>query len=92
MELVELHVLQREAGARRHSQASPVLMKALVELKNMRPSRRGEQRRLGLENRDLAGLHLQRGHASTAPSCGSRIRSSAIHSTKNCVLARRFCW
>ena len=28
----------------------------------------------------------------TAPSCGSRIRSSAIHSTKNCVLARTFCW
>ncbi len=28
----------------------------------------------------------------TAPSCGSRIRSSAIHSTKNWVLARTFCW
>src|SRR3989442_13642994 len=28
----------------------------------------------------------------TAPSCGSRTRSSAIHSMKNCVLARTFCW
>ncbi len=28
----------------------------------------------------------------TAPSCESRTRSSAIHSMKNCVLARTFCW
>ena len=40
----------------------------------------------------LAGLHLERRDAEHRAVLRSRIRSSAIHSTKNWVLARTFCW
>ena len=64
MELPELHVFQRNAGARRHAQAVAGI--------DERVGRRGEnaagaagreQRRLRLQDHHLAGFHLQRGDA-----------------------------
>jgi hypothetical protein len=64
MELPELHVLERNAGARRHAEAvSGVDERVRRRGEDAAGAARGEHRRLGLQDRDLARLHLQRHHA-----------------------------
>ena len=64
MELPELHVLQRNAGARRHAQAvAGVDERVGRRRKDAAGAAGGEQRRLRLQDHHLAGFHLQRGDA-----------------------------
>ena len=64
VELPELHVFQRHACARGHAQTITRVDEG-VGGSRVDPActARGEQRRLGFEDVDLAGFHLQRGHA-----------------------------
>ena len=92
VELPELHVLERHAGARRHAEAVAGVDERIGRRGEDAPGAAGrEDRRLRLQDHHLAGLHLERDDAQTSPSA-SRIRSSAIHSTKNCVRARTLRW
>ena len=64
VELPELHVLQRNAGARRHAEAVAGVDEGVgAGVEDAARAAGGEQRRLGLQDGDLAGLHLQRGDA-----------------------------
>ena len=64
MKLPELHVFQRNAGARRHAQAVAGVDEGVGRRgKNAPRAAGGEHRGLRLQDHDLAGFHLQRGHA-----------------------------
>jgi hypothetical protein len=64
VELPELHVLQRDAGARRHAQAVAGVDEGVGAGGEDAPGAAGgQQRGLGLEDVHLAGFHLQRHHA-----------------------------
>ena len=86
VELPELHVLQRDAGAPPCRQPSPVQMKALVDAEiDARRRRRWRTARdlgLGTDARSSPVSISSAVTPTTSPSA-SRIRSSAIHSTKN---------
>jgi hypothetical protein len=64
VELPELHVLERNSRARRHPQAVARIDERIGRRgENAAGAAGGEQRRLGLEDDDLARLHLQGHHA-----------------------------
>ena len=64
MELPELHVLERQAGARRHAEAVAGVDEGVGRRAVDAPAAAGgEQGRLRLQDADLAGLHLERRHA-----------------------------
>jgi hypothetical protein len=68
VELPELHVLERDAGARGHAEAVAGVDERIggrVEDAS-RPAGR-EEHRLGVEDHDLAGLHLERGDTHHLP-------------------------
>ncbi len=68
MELPELHVLERNAGACGHAQTVAGIDKSVGARREDAPGAAGgEQRRLRLQDHDLAGLHLQRRHAQYHP-------------------------
>ena len=72
---------------------SPVLMKALVLAKKMRHEPPVASSVAFAWKMQTSPVSISSAVTpSTAPSCGSRIRSSAIHSTKNWVFTRTFCW
>jgi hypothetical protein len=61
VELPELHVLERDAGSRRHAQAVAHVDEGVGGRGEDAPAAaRGEERGLALEDDDVAGLHLQR--------------------------------
>jgi hypothetical protein len=64
VELPELHVLQRNAGARRHAQAVAGVDEGVGGCgKDAAGAAGGQQHGLGLQDVQVAGFHLQRGHA-----------------------------
>ena len=72
---------------------SPVLMNAFVLAANMRPDPPVANKVAFACRIETSPLSISSAVIpTTAPSCGSRIRSSAIHSMKNWVFARTFCW
>ena len=64
MELPELHVLERQAGARRHAEAVAGVDEGVGRCREDPAGAAGrEHHRLGLQHVQLAGLHLERGDA-----------------------------
>ena len=64
MELPELHVLERDAGARRHAEAVAGIDERVGRRgEDAAGAARREHRRLRLQDHDLARLHLERDHA-----------------------------
>ena len=63
MELPHFHVFERNAGTRGHAQPVARVDERIGARGKDSPRATGrEERRLGLQNHHLAGLHLQRGH------------------------------
>src|SRR5262249_30842232 len=84
MELPELHVLERDAGARRH--AEPV---AAAKIRPAPPVANSVAFACRITTSEVSISSATT--PSTSPSA-LRTRSSAIHSTKNCVRARTLRW
>ena len=64
VELPEFHVLERQAGARRHAEAIAGVDEGVGRrLEDAPGTARGEQRGLGFEHVHVAGFHFERGHA-----------------------------
>ena len=64
VELPELHVFQRDAGARRHAQAVAGVDEGVGRgREDAAGAAGGQQHGLGLQDVQVAGFHLQRGHA-----------------------------
>ena len=71
---------------------SPVLMKALVEAAKMRPAPPVASSTLLASKMNSSPVSISSAVTPTTSPSASRIRSSAIHSTKNCVRDLTFCW
>jgi hypothetical protein len=83
VKLPEFHVFERDAGTRGHTQTVAGVDKGVGRrVENTAGTASREDGCPSMENDDLTRFHFHGGNTKDMPS-SSRIRSSAIHSTKN---------
>ena len=87
VELPEFHVFQRNAGANGHAQAITGVDEGVGRCgENAASAASGEQHRLACST-EISPVSISSAVTPTTSPSASRIRSSAIHLTKNWVLA-----